>query len=188
VSTPKRINAAGCYPAIATGGRCWSGARAKLARDNPAAMSADAAPRLARPFVAAFILAFVICALATIEAWPLTAWRLFSHLRTDQQVTWSATAVDRQGREHSYPLGNLPRGYRGFAFLMNDFASQSPARQLELCDTWRLGTGDLLGFEARAVRIYQLRSSLAERDGDRGEPPNRTLMYTCRPGGVDAAA
>jgi hypothetical protein len=151
-------------------------------------MSAVAAPRFARPFVAVFLLAFVICALATIEAWPLTAWRLFSHLRTAEQVTWSATAVDRQGRERPYPLGGLPQGYRGFGFLMNDFASQSPARQRELCDTWRLGIGDLLGFEARAVRIYQLRSSLSERDGERGEPPKRTLMYTCRPGGVHAAA
>jgi len=151
-------------------------------------MSAVAAPRLARPFVAAFLLAIVICALATVEAWPLTAWRLFSHLRTDQQVTWSATAVDRNGREHPYPLGAMPQGYRGFGFLMNDFASQSAARRQELCDTWRLGTGDLLGVEARAVRIYQLRSSLSERNGDRGEPPDRTLMYTCRPGGVDAAA
>jgi hypothetical protein len=150
-------------------------------------MSAGA-PRFARPFVTVFLIASVVCALATIEAWPLTAWRLFSHLRTDQQLSWSATAVDRHGREHAYPLGALPQGYRGFSFLMNGFVSDSAARRQELCDTWRLGTTELLGFEARAVRIYELRSSLSERAGDRGGPAQRTLMYTCRPGGVDAAA
>ena len=151
-------------------------------------MSDVSAPRFARPFVAVFLIAFVVCALATIEAWPLTAWRLFSHLRTQDQATWKATVVDRDGVEHDYPLGALPQGYRGFGFLMNEFVSDSPARQAELCDTWRSGADELLGFEARSVRIYQLRSDLSERDGDRAVAPLRTLMYTCRPGGVDAAA
>jgi hypothetical protein len=151
-------------------------------------MSDVAAPRFARPFVAAFLAAFVICALATIEAWPLTGWRLFSHLRTEQQVRWAATAVDREGREHPYPLGALPDGFRGFAFLMNGFASDSAARRAELCETWRLGAAELIGFEARAVRIYQLRSDLSQREGDEGAAPQRTLTYVCRPGGVDAVA
>lgn len=151
-------------------------------------MSDISAPRFARPFVAAFLLAFVVCALATIEAWPLTAWRLFSHLRTQDQTRWEATAVDRDGVEHDYPLGALPQGYRGFGFLMSEFVTDSPARQAELCETWRLGTAELLGFEARAVRIYQLRSDLSERDGDRGVASVRTLMYTCRPGGAHGVA
>ncbi|HYU60284.1 MAG TPA: hypothetical protein VEK39_05970 [Solirubrobacterales bacterium] len=150
-------------------------------------MSDVGAPRFARPFVAVYLVAFVICALTTIEAWPLTAWRLFSHLRTENQLSWSATAIDRQGGEHPYPLGALPQGYRGFGFLMSEFTTGSPERQRELCDTWREGTGELLGFESRAVRIYELRTNLAQRDGDRAEPAERELRYTCRAGGVDAA-
>lgn len=146
------------------------------------------APRFARPFVAAFLAAFVICAVATIEAWPLTGWQLFSHLRTGHQLSWSATAVDANGREHPYPLGRMPHGYRGFSFLMRDFPSSPPADQLELCEAWRRGAVELLGFEARAVRIYELRWRLSARDGDRAGPTHRTLRYTCRPGGVRAQA
>ena len=156
--------------------------------DNPAAMSDAPAPRYARPFVAVFLVAIVACALATIEAWPLTAWELFSHLRTQDQTRWEATAVDADGVEHPYPLGSLPQGYRGFAFLMNGFATDSASRQAELCETWRTGAAELLGFEARAVRIYQLSSDLSDRDGERGTPPDRTLTFICRPGGVDAVA
>jgi hypothetical protein len=151
-------------------------------------MSDVPAPRYARPFVTVFMLAFVVCALATIEALPLTAWELFSHVRTQDQVRWEATAVDAEGVEHPYPLGSLPRGYRGFGFLMNGFAADSPARQAELCETWRSGADGLIGVEAKQVRVYQLRADLSEREGDRGAPPDRVLMFTCRPGGVDAAA
>jgi hypothetical protein len=147
-----------------------------------------AAPRFARPFVAAFLAAIVICAVATIEAWPLTGWQLFSHLRIDRQVSWSAAAVDSEGREHPYPLGALPQGYRGFAFLMRDFAARPAAEQDELCEAWREGTVELLGFDARAVRIYELRWRLSAREGDRARPADHTLRYTCRPGGVDAEA
>src|SRR5829696_7493733 len=146
------------------------------------------APRLARPLVAVFLVAFVICAIATIEAWPLTAWRLFSHPRSDQQTAWSATAVDERGYEHEYPLGRSEMGYRGFIFVMGNFAERSPAEQLELCDTWREGTPELLGFESREVRIYMSEWTLSDREGDlavRGEPE---LRYTCRPGAVDAQA
>ena len=151
-------------------------------------MSDAPVPRYARPFVAVYLVAFVICALATIEAWPLTAWRLFSHLRTENQTAWSATAVDAQGREHEYPLGRLGSGYRGFIFLMNGFADRSPVEQRELCDTWREGTSSLLGFEAHEVRIYFAEWSLADREGDRAPRGEPELRYTCRPGGVDASA
>ena len=147
-----------------------------------------AAPRFARPFVAAFLAAFVICAVATIEAWPLTGWRLFSHVRTDRQLSWSAAAVDSEGREHAYPLGALPGGYRGFVFLMRGFAARPAGERAELCQAWREGAVELLGFEARAVRIYELRWRLSAREGERARPPDRTLRYTCRPGGVHAEA
>ena len=39
-------------------------------------------PRGIRVFVWIFLAAFMICGAAGIEAWPLTGFRLFSHLRT----------------------------------------------------------------------------------------------------------
>jgi hypothetical protein len=69
---------------------------------------------------------------------------------------------------------------------MNGFASDSGSRRAELCETWRLGAAELIGVEARAVRIYQLRSDLSQRAGEEAAAPERTLMYVCRPGAVDA--
>jgi hypothetical protein len=151
-------------------------------------MSDGSAPPFARPFVAVYLVVFVVCAVATIEAWPLTAWRLFSHQRTDAQAAWSATAVDTQGEEHAYPLGRSEKGYRGFIFLMNGFEERSPAQQLELCDTWREGTGELLGFDAAEVRIYREEWTLSDREGDRAARGEPELRYTCRPGAVDESA
>ena len=147
----------------------------------------ERAPRFARPFVAVFLAAFVYCAVATVEAWPLTGWQLFSHVRTDEQRSWRAVAVDARGRERPYPLGRLPRGYRGFTFLMRDFDSRPGSEQRAMCQAWLEGSGELLGFSARAVRIYELRWRLSERSGERALPPESTLRYTCRPGGVHAA-
>jgi hypothetical protein len=151
-------------------------------------MSEAPAPRFARPFVAAFFAAIVVCGILTIEAWPLTGWQLFSHVRTDEQSAWSATAVDGRGREVEYSLGNSEQGYRGFNFLMNGFAERSPAEQQELCDTWRGGTEALLGFEAREVRIYLSEWRLSERDGDRAVRGEPQLRYVCRAGAVDGRA
>ena len=151
-------------------------------------MSEAPAPRFARPFVAVFLAAIAACAFFTVEAWPLTGWQLFSHVRSDEQSAWSATAVGPGGREVEYPLGNSERGYRGFSFLMNGFADWSPAEQQELCDTWREGAEELLGFEAREVRIYLSQWRLSEREGDRAVRGEPQLRYVCREGAVDARA
>ena len=50
-------------------------------------MRARRPPRDARPFVAVFLCAILGCGLASVEAWPFTAWRLFSTVRTDEQLT-----------------------------------------------------------------------------------------------------
>lgn len=47
----------------------------------------DRVPRFARPFVVLFIAAIVASALCVWEPWPLTSFRLFSHVRTDQQAS-----------------------------------------------------------------------------------------------------
>jgi hypothetical protein len=54
----------------------------------------EGTPRWAAWFVGLFLSAFVICAVGGIEAWPLTGWRLFSHLRYEHQTSWRAAGVD----------------------------------------------------------------------------------------------
>jgi hypothetical protein len=142
------------------------------------------APRLVRPFVAAFIATMLICAAFTVEAWPFTAFHLFSHVREDRQTGWAAVAVDGQGVPHPYPLNELSQGYRGFRFLLTGFDDRSAGEKDALCRTWVEGAPKLIGFDAKVVKLYALSWRLSDRRGDRAAPPHRTLRYVCTAGGL----
>jgi hypothetical protein len=112
-------------------------------RENERATMAELEPRTdgslpsgrVRAFVALFLVAFVVCGLAGIEAWPLTGWRLFSQLRTNHQVTWRAAAV-AGGDETSIRFADLPRAYRNFPLVMGTFASLDPDERASACRAW----------------------------------------------------
>lgn len=147
----------------------------------------DRVPRLARPFVALLILAMCACAIFAWEPWPLTSFRLFSEVRIDAQSSWSATTVDAGGAEMPYPLGGEERGFRGFPFVMGEFVEAAQARQDELCRTWVAAAPELVGRDAREVRLYLRSWSLSEREGDRALPGTTELGYTCSAAGASVA-
>jgi hypothetical protein len=142
------------------------------------------APRLARPFVVAFLAMMVLCAAMTVEAWPFTAFHLFSHVREDRQSGWSAVAIDARGRPHPYPLNELSQGYRGFRFLLVGFDGRSADDQDAICRTWVEGAPKLIGVDARVVKLYSLFWRLSNRRGDRAAPARRTLRYVCTAEGL----
>jgi hypothetical protein len=129
-----------------------------------------AAPRYAHPFVAAFLLAIVVCALAPLNLWPFSNWALFSRLRSAQETSWEAIAVSGSGREHGYPIGAIPvrDRSRDCAKWLN--AGQKP-----------FGTG------TRVVLIYRFERLLSDREGSRAESPRRTLAWSCSSRGTRAS-
>jgi hypothetical protein len=132
-----------------------------------------------RAFVAAFLAAFAVCGVFGIEAWPLTGWRLFSHVRTDHQVSWRAVAVDPRGHEEPIDFAALPRGYRNFPLVMRTFASLPRQEQAAACRAW-LAAARRQTTGAGTVRIYQVDWYLSHRHGSGDGPsPTRTLLYTC---------
>jgi hypothetical protein len=151
-------------------------------------MHARRPPRFARPFVVVFLCALIACATASVEAWPFTAWRLFSTLRTDEQHGWASTIAGHRGAERDFPIGSLGNGTRGFALLMKGFAERSPADRDAICRTWFRDAIRYLGHRPAGVRIYALTWHLSDRRGDRAPPPTRTLAWTCDEGGARAAA
>jgi hypothetical protein len=128
------------------------------------------------------------CALASVEAWPFSAWRLFSTLRADEQHGWAATIVDEPGGERDFPIGSLGSGSRGFSLVMNGFADRSPAERDAICRTWFDDGTAYLGHRPDAVRIYSLTWRLSQRQGDHAAPPRRTLSWTCTERGADEKA
>jgi hypothetical protein len=133
-----------------------------------------------RAFVAVFLTAFVVSGVVGIEAWPLTGWRLFSRLRTADQTSWTAAAVDGHGVERPVPFAELPRGYRGSLHVLAGIPALSPVRREAVCRAWALALRQR-GADVVAVRIYQTQARLAL--GRRGSSTvSRQLRYTCAEG------
>jgi hypothetical protein len=141
--------------------------------------SEDRAPAWARWFVGAFLLAFVVCGLTGIEAWPLTGWRLFSHVRTEHQTTWRAAAVDAAGGERGVAFAGLPVAYKGFTLIMSRFDELSVARREETCRAWARAVGRS-GQDIESLRLYRLdRDLVPRRAGRPATPAGQTLAYEC---------
>lgn len=137
------------------------------------------APHYARPFVAAFLLTLVVCALAPFNPWPFSDWELFSRLRTDRQSAWQVIAVEATGRKLVYPIALLPHGYRGFASTMAEFSERSATLRDATCEAWLRGAGDHLGTSTSSFRIYELSWLLSGHLGNRPGPRRRILEWTC---------
>jgi hypothetical protein len=137
----------------------------------------DRVPRLARPFVALLIATMVASAIFVWEPWPLTSFRLFSHLRVDEQTTWQATVVEPNGEELGYPLG----------FAIRDFVDADEEQRDELCRTWVAAAPEIVARQAIMVRLYERRWLLSERSGDRALPGSREHAFTCTSEGSDVA-
>ncbi|MDQ6725869.1 MAG: hypothetical protein M3066_06865 [Actinomycetota bacterium] len=145
-------------------------------------------PRHARRFVALFLAALVVCAVAPVNAWPFSSWKLFSSLRTDKQTSWQAVAVDATGREQDYPIASIAHGYRGFARIVSGFPKRSAAGRDAVCAAWLTGATKRIGPGTDLLRIYRLDWLVSRRQGDRAAAPRRTLDWICDQQGLRAAS
>ena len=134
---------------------------------------------MARPFVAVLISLMIASALFVWEPWPFTSFRLFSHLRYDEQTAWGAKAVGPDGAEVPYPIGSYDRGLRGFGFVMAEFVVADESRQDEICEAWVEQAPARLGLETDEVLLYTRGWRLSERSDERALPGTEELRYVC---------
>lgn len=131
-----------------------------------------------RWFVGAYLGLFVAVALAEVNLWPLTGWRLFSTLRGPTQSGWEAVVVGPSGEEAPLPFGRLPRGYRGALHVLQGFPSLSYDERTAVCRAWADGVRSL-GEPVAGVRVYRTRSTVSLD----GSPPTtatvREWAYSC---------
>jgi hypothetical protein len=143
-----------------------------------AARAEEGPPVRTRLFVAAFLSAFLVCGFAGIEAWPLTGWRLFSHLRTPTLTTWQAETLDAAGHRTPLRFEELPRAYRNFTLIMKSFDARPPREQQSACTDWATAAR-ATGREVAALRVFRLTWDLSEREGGRSRLVERRLVYEC---------
>jgi hypothetical protein len=133
-----------------------------------------------------FLTAMLAAALFTWEPWPITSFRLFSHLRRDQQHGWAAAVAAAGNRERPLTIATLSPGLRGFGFRMAEFETASWQRRDEICRAWiapLLARGE--GTRAE-IRLYRLSWRLSRRidNGQRPAPPSRTPAFVCAQAGA----
>ena len=112
-------------------------------------------PAATRWFVWIFLALFFVCAVARLEAWPLTGFRLFSHLRHPVEHTSIAMTVGADGQETPLWFTDLPRAYQGFTAIMASFRSLPAGIQLATCRAWLAEARRVRG-PITALRIYSL--------------------------------
>ena len=147
------------------------------------------APLGIRAFVAAYLAAFVLCAVAIVEFWPFTGWLLFSHLRHPVRVSWEVDTVDSASRETAIASSQLPPGFTHLQVVMRDFHLLTPVRQEGIC---RALAAEVRrhGGQVTGVRVYRRFTDVRRHQGRRRQPPpRRRLTYTCADGrGARAAS
>jgi len=143
-----------------------------------------------RLFVIAFTLAIAVCGAFSIEAWPLTGWRLFSRERQPISTGWMATSVDARGRETPIRFGSFPRANRYFISVMATYGSLSRDEQEATCQAWARLVRRAGGSTRGGLRLYGTTRDMRRHVGRR-EPvaATPTLRWTCADGhGARAAA
>jgi len=137
----------------------------------------------ARLFVVGFTLAIAICGALSIEAWPLTGWRLFSHERRQITTSWTATSVDKRGRETPIPFGRFDAADGHFINIMSGYRSLSPQKQEATCQAWARLVREHGGDARGGLRLYLTIRDMRRHVG-RDEPvvPQRELRWTCAGG------
>ena len=89
--------------------------------------------RAGRWLVGVALVLLLVPGLVGFDAWPLTAWRLFSLSRTDHQSRWVLDAVDEDGTVVRVSLEDLPLRYRHAEWPMAELPHASTARQQAVC-------------------------------------------------------
>lgn len=129
-----------------------------------------------RMFIWGFLFAFLASGFLRIEAWPFTAWRLFSTVRHPVQSGWEAVTVDGAGVEQ--PLRLDGAAWKGTTQILEELPFMTPARREMTCSAWIVESGRN-GRQVNEIRIYRVVRDLHER---RGPFLSRSLSATCGSG------
>lgn len=138
--------------------------------------------RAARTLIAVALVLLLVPGLIGFDAWPLTAWRLFSLSRDDSQTRWVLHAVDDEGATRTVSLEELPLRYRHAEWPMAELPGASERRRDEVC----AALADAVARVDPAVlelRIVRDRQRLVEAGDDWVVRHDPETVHACSPGG-----
>jgi len=130
--------------------------------DDDSPETVDRHSRLARAVTYGVLTVVLLCATAEVEVWPLTAFRLFSDVRTGTQATSQLVAVDADGARTPLLLGPENPVVRTTGHQYRDLAAAAPDRRREMLLAW------LAAAHVDAARVETVRLERATRVMDPG--------------------
>lgn len=142
----------------------------------------DRPPRGARWLVGLALVLLLVPGLVGFDAWPLTAWRLFSLSRDADQTRWVIEAVDAEELARTVSLEELPLRYRHAEWPMAELPGASEQRRDDVCAAL---ADAVAAVEPRTVelRIVRDRQTLVEVDGEWAVEHDPEIVHACAPGG-----
>jgi hypothetical protein len=126
-----------------------------------------------RVFVYGFLAVLLVAALASLEYWPITGWRLYIEPRQPTHPSWELTSVDDTGREHAVSLYDLPIAYRNTDRQLGPDRDVPPAVADRLCRAWAPA------FRDRDDRMVALRVYRTRIDARSGKPLRKQFIHEC---------
>lgn len=128
-----------------------------------------------RAFVYAFLAVFLVCGAREIEYWPLTGFRLYTEIRTEERPSTRVMALLADGGSREVVFVDLPFGYHSTNRLLSDFPDLTQDERDEICDAWVQPLRED-GVEVVGVRVDEYVTDL----GDPDRRPERVgELYRC---------
>lgn len=136
-------------------------------------------PRSARLLVGVLLVLMLVPGLIGFDAWPLTAWRLFSAARDDTQTRWEIDAV-ADGSATTVDLDELSIAYRNAEWPLSELSAASEQRKTEVCLALLDGVADEVPG-THALHIVRNERQLVQRGGDWMVLDDRQTVFECGP-------
>ncbi|MET0727916.1 MAG: hypothetical protein ABWZ76_06415 [Acidimicrobiales bacterium] len=133
----------------------------------------------ARWLVTVTLVLLLVPGLVGFEAWPLTAWRLFSLAREDRQTQWLLEVVTGDGDARTVSLEELPLRYRHAAWPMAALPGASEGRREAVCQALLEPAADVVPGLSE-LRIVRDRQRLVEAEGEWVVTHDPEVVHRCQ--------
>lgn len=137
--------------------------------------------RSARWLVLAAMVLLLVPGLVGFEAWPLTAWRLFSLSRDERQTAWVLEASAVSGESRTVSLEELPLRFRHAAWPMSELPGASQQRREDVCQALLAPTLALVP-DLTELRIVRDRQRLVREASGWVVSHDPETVHSCQPG------
>ena len=144
-------------------------------------MAPEAVPRRVRAFCGLLFALLIVPGLVGFDAWPLTAWRLFSADRGNTQTRWEIATVSADGEVTPIDLDELPIAFRNAEWILAELpsAGSGDARREEVCQALLAGVREHAEPAAAGLVIVRTRRTMEEADDGFRPVDSREPVHTC---------